>query len=222
MTTRIDQLNGLKWEADDLNKKFKHTYVYAEMKNGDGVAPYKEVFFIGGVGNQGLEITRESDPNHAVLVPFSRFFVEEDRPTPCITNQNHTAFMFCWNPARQWRRGWCPDNSFLFYAPSISSAYGPGSNWGWEEAVRINKPNHIHLTEALQGFKENKDIVGRALNNRYWLLRKQGSNGPVQLFRRKCFIGSFIGNKFFISADAKIFKDELDRELPILVKYYAN
>jgi hypothetical protein len=93
-------------------------------------------------------------------------------------------------------------------------------HWSFEIANLIYKPVHVHLTEAIDQFRSSEDVKGRALNNRYWLLRKT-KDEPIQLFRRKCYIGSFIGKKFFISEDAKIFKDELYKELPILKEKYG-
>lgn len=211
---RIDQLNDLKWTAEDLDKRYRHSYLAASVQQPDGTFK-KDVVYIGNIHDDAVTYQTKQGP--LAEVSIKKFFVEEDRADPCISNFGlDSAFFYCWNPARQWRRGWCTDNSYVYQGPLIS----PSPVIDFLYAGLIYKPQHMHIDAAMEQFKSEASTKARALNNMYWLLRKN-KEAQVQLYRRRCFMGSFIGKKFFISSDAKIFNDEIEKELPILGKKYA-
>lgn len=220
MGTQINKLNGLDWTPDDLDKKFRHSYLYAGIKQSDGTVKRDVVYIHRAAGDDGSSkvVQHQSNGGSVINTPYSQFIVEEDRADPCISNLgSFDAFLYCWNPARQWRRGWCSDNSYIYRAPTIS-VYPVQFDFSYAELIW--KPKHVHLDDALAEFKASGIVKGRALNNRYWLVRKT-KDETIQLFRRRCFIGSFIGKKFFASKDADILQEEIKKEMPILKEKYA-
>lgn len=228
MGTQINKMNGLAWTADDLQKKFGHTYVRATVKNGEKVVVNNGLVCIV---NAAYMLEQPSSDSVSFQYPstnvdgkwidgvakYKDFLIEEDRPDPCISNILDTAFIFCYNPARQWQRGFNSQNAFIFTAPSFTQT--PGA-WTKRLALNILHPEHTHLEVAVQWFKDNPQGRSRALNNRYLLLRTD-TDETLKLYRRKAFMGSFIGKKFFVNDAARIFDDELKTELPILRDKYA-
>jgi len=237
--TRFDELNGLKWTTDDLEKKFSNTYVEATLFGNSPVKPLleKTLVFIrhGAYGhdnfdldnNQPIQINsalirypKTGDPNKDWTegqFPYSKIFITNERADPCITNYNQTAVLFRYNPERQWKRGFGSHNSFVYFAPNVK--HHQPQAWQNMLAYRILYPEHMHIDDAMKWFAQNPEGSARALNNLYWLIR---TDGVIKLYRRRAFIGSFIGNRFFSREDARIFEEELKMELPILRKSYAK
>jgi hypothetical protein len=235
MGTLINKLNGLNWTADDLQKKFTGSYVQATILDTNTGKPLieKKLVYISNPGycmnSSGTQMGVQYHANTSIapgvvswgekMAKWKDFLIEEDRPDPCITNTEKGAVMFNYNPDRQWKRGFNGFNSFLHFAPDLITRTGL-SYWNREIAELILNPSHSYLDDAIKQLRDNSLLKGRALNNRYWVVRESEEN-VIKLYRRKAFMGSFIGKKFFISDSARILDEELRTELPILKDKYA-
>lgn len=223
--TNIETLHGVFWNSHDLEQKFSNSFFVGELyKEGGKKNPlHKGLFYIknasweqnGGVGILCRYIVGASQQE--AWIPYKGAFITEERPSPCITTIGKSAYIFTYNPDRQWRRGFCVYNSYIHSTPSFTK----DTHWGWEVAESVANPKHYSLEEALKEFKEDKGITGRALNNSYFLLRKATSPKEIRLYRHFTFLGTFLGNKFLLRSDASIFSEELRMEIPLLRKQYA-
>ena len=216
-------LNGLQWTPHDLEAKFSQSYVRASIQYGSTEKGDKKefsgiVYIVAashGPGSSAFLEPVSETPQKGVSVLWKNFIVEDDRPPPCISNFATHAFLFNYNPERQWKRGVCSSNSFIWKAPTLQCE--PSVDHGL--ALAIFEPRHSSFEEALAAFQK-PEITGRALNNSYWLLRRQPKD-PIKLYRKRTFLGSFLGKKFFITREAKILTEELLFELPLLKEKYA-
>lgn len=216
------KLNGLEWTPHDLQAKFANSYVIAEFDDKKGSsAKTPTLVYIYEVSGDMVGIKLPS--KQTVVVPYSSFHVIDDRPAPCISNwtmshgrPNHvSAVMMMYNPERQWRRGFGNNNTFLFWSSSPEPCKPtPQLVWDFRIAELVANPVHsglANLDQALSSLRENKSHTGLALDNRYWLVKSK--DGTVKLFRRRAYVGSFLGSKFFYNEAAKILEEEL-REIP--------
>jgi hypothetical protein len=215
---RIDKLHGVEWSTNDLSEKFSHSYFIASLVDKGITILDKGVVWIDSAydGNNQCLI-RKDEKSELLLLPYSGVLIVEERPLPCISNLGDTgAFMFNYNPARQWRRGFCAYNSYLTWYPWKKPVNGNEGEWMWDVAKAIVKPVHLHLDEALAAFKNDK-VIARALSNQYWLVRRKDD---IELYRGRAFVGSFLGKKFFSNEIASILSEELRMELPVLTTKY--
>jgi hypothetical protein len=226
----FNNLNGVNWEPNDLNKKFSFSYVVASAQ--DKVD--NELVFIttaalvtgSSVHTYFWHKNNKTSKLEEATTKLNQFHVLEDRPDPCITNLENSAYMMVYNPERQWRRGFGIQNCFLLgpqftnMNTAMRTNIGGGTNWRWDVAEAVLNPKHQSIDAALDDIITNPKISARAINNRYWLI-KSGTDEIVKLYRRQCFIGSFLGKRFFYNEDARILRQELKDEFPQLVKKYA-
>lgn len=236
--TQINKLHGVDWTSTEIHSKFTPSYFKVRILH-DTLA--------NSVEYEGLAYLRTAN-DHAVLVRwpkqssiaqgvaqpfsekmvlFSKLFIMEERPEPCLSNIGaDRAFCFRFNPDRQWRRGFCSYNSFLFGCESptglMPGGPSPSHEFGFDVAAKILQPEFCSLEDALEQFKRSKTMRGRVISKRYWCIRSN-PEAAIQLFRNQAFVGSFVGKRFFPEETAgEIMKEELKMELPILKeKFYA-
>lgn len=217
--TPLSKLNGLDWTWDDLNKKFFHSFVKAKL----GPNEPEQIIFIHDVNPVAVayNVYDEKEKTYLKLQKISsdNLLITQERPDPCISNAGETdAFIFCYNPERQWKRGFADHNCFLHWGKYTKDGpFSRGSITG-EYTSKIISPQHSHLADALKNMKNDSAVQARALTNDYWLIR---AGDFINLYRKRAFLGGFKGNKFFLNESAKIMQKELEMELPILKEKYG-
>lgn len=225
----INKLHGVDWDKNEISSKFQGSWFLAKVPQSNGVPTLINIqdgdhIFNAGAGAHIGCVFTFIDPttkkeSKSVLAAYEDILIMEERPNPCITNVGTTnAMAFRYNPERQWKRGAGPYNSFTFWAPKLSTS--GSSLWSSEIAESVFYPNHCTLEAAINQFKYGKDVMGRALSDKYWLMKSKGEE-VLRLFRHNTFVGSLIGKKFFINEVAVILKEELKTELPHLKEKYA-
>lgn len=220
----FDQTDGLKWAPEDLSKKFGSSWVKCQVKANEPYHILKDMNGYAHIDQAWHNHTTTcmlSMKGKQFQVPWSHFFIIEDRPPQCITNWSNGAILLTYNPDRQWRRGIGHHNVFLHVTPTITLAHHHTEVQWCEDLIRcFFEPDLSTLDSAFTQFKENPKLHGRALSNKYWLIRSK-TDDVVKLYRRKAFMGSFLGKRFFVNEPARIFREELVKELPILKEKYA-
>lgn len=235
MGQQLSTLNGLRWSGEDLQKKFADSFVRATVvSKGKKISDNGLVYITNPCVYEDLDNpSKMSVEGRAFLahnnwtsfiVPHKDFFLEEDRPQPCISNcvyryvdedvgrmvEGHSAFMFSYNPARQWKRGFNQSNSYLF------CPIQKGGDWGnlqveAKYALNVLTPIHQPLSVSLEEMKKDKNIRARAISNRYWIIR-QGE--AIALYSKKAPLGNFVGERLFVGDGARLLRHEIAKELP--------
>lgn len=221
----ISKLNGLDWTTEDLAKKFNSAYVVAQI----GINGTPTLCYIGHFAGDAMTYTysvKEPLSGGSVVkkkeigCKINQFYIVDEKPWPCITNVARSgAVLMSYNPDRQWRRGFGGQNCFITYGCPFG-VYADSMAWTFELAEAVVSPVHSTLQAAIAELRApaNQALGARAISNRYWLIRKPGDD-TLNLYRRKAFVGSFLGKRFFINDDAKILKEELKMELPAVLTY---
>lgn len=212
---------GLEWQPKDLSARYDRTYLDVLIEKENKEKEYEGIVYVQSgnydpSGNKVWITVPEKDEDGSrkeKIIPYTRFFVKEDRPENCISNTDTSSFIYSWNPERQWKRGVCVENTFLWFGTKMQK-----TRWDWNVAKSIFYPIHCaSLKDALEQLAD-KGITSRAINNEYWVGK---SDGTSQLFRRRVLLGSFLGKKFYPNGAAQIFHEELKTELPTLKEMYA-
>lgn len=224
----LNKVNGLKWTPEDLSKKFSEAYVRATI-NGDH--PYSGLVYINHAAvvlfnaNQGVNYTCWENvvhPKNGVTVKKQRFdriaayddfILVEDRPPACLTNYKDTTFLFTYNPARQWKRGFHNHNSYLLYPSSENqNGWEATARMDHEVAEKILTPEHTPVDQAIEEIRSGT-AQARALSNRYQIVKR---GDALTLYSRRTPLGSFVGKRFFPGEGARLLLDEISNELPEL------
>jgi hypothetical protein len=235
MGQQLITLNGLRWTGDDLQKKFSDSFVRATVLNSKSNKKISDNGLVY-ISNPYMMIDLD-DPMKILVegkaftapnvwqnfaVPQKDFLLEEDRPQPCISNCTYrqvdaesgklaevsSAFMFSYNPARQWKRGFNASNGYLF----IPTRDGFGNlQLEAKYALNVLTPVHQPLGASLEEMRKDKKIKARAISNRYWLIR-QGD--AIALYSKKAPLGNFLGERLFVGDGARLLRHEISKELP--------
>jgi hypothetical protein len=234
MGQQLTTLNGLKWTGDDLQKKFADTFVKGTVvlknkKEQNGLVYIANPWVMHDLDDETkiyVEGKAYSAPNvwNSFSVPHKDFLLEDDRPQPCISNciyryvdesgskviEGQSAFMFTYNPARQWKRGFNANNSYMF-VPSRRAGEWGNLHIEPKYAANVLAPVHQPLDVSLEEMRKDKKVIARAISNRYWLIR-QGE--AIALYSKKAPLGNFVGTRLFVGDGARLLSHEISKELP--------
>lgn len=210
----FQNIDGVKWTPKDLQEKFGNSCFMLSYDDPYTKLKTTSVCMVEKFSENG-ETFVLNVKDKSIGLSLSNVEIINERPIPCITNHGSNAFIFNYNPDRQWKRGVAAGNSFVAYSP-YPGRLSRVHNYGNDLLVAIFTPDHCKsLKDAILDMKVNPKCTGRAINNLYWIMRKD-KDSDILLYRRKAYMGAFLGKRFFISESAGIFKEELKEDLPSL------
>lgn len=206
---RLSHWDGLPQNAEDAQRKFNGTYVYALIDDNNTAKTYKLTW--DGRMVSGVYLDANKRERHTNWVGWET--VDIIRAYPKVLGAipvDNTVYFIKRNPARQWQVGLCRANTHLWdvngrgvppTVPIISAAYEP--EW-FRGSVK----------EAVQALESTKLLEAVALNNRYWLLK---CPDKIKLFSGRLPVGSFMFGSFLIHKSCRDLKQELWDDLKIKV-----
>lgn len=141
---------------EDFRKRYRHTYVFLEIDNKKHLVNYEnddETSFTFASPQFGTLIVNEETAREKISFYF---------PKVGLYNIGGELHDFSRNPARQWRRAPCSDNTrFVSVLENLRSGIARRIRFGWTEAQDIFFPKYPKTTEETL---ENLPEHGKALN----------------------------------------------------------
>jgi len=160
---------------DDFRRRYRHTYLFLEIDGKEHLVNYE--------GDDEKSFTFSSPQFGALLVneKTAREKISFHFPRAGLYNIGDGLVDFSRNPARQWRRAPCSDNTrFVSVLNNLNpDLYGLHRiRFGWHEAENVFFPVYPKTTEEAL---ENLPKFGRALNHKIGFTRAPKNYGTDSL-----------------------------------------
>lgn len=141
---------------DDFRRRYRHTYLFLELDGKKHLVNYEaddEESFTFASPQFGALLVNEETAREKISFYF---------PRAGLYNLDQGMVDFSRNPARQWRRAPCTENTrFYQIHGGISDEFAARTRFGWDEAQSLFFPKYPKTTEeALTQLPKN----GRALS----------------------------------------------------------
>jgi hypothetical protein len=196
---------------DEMRRKYENTYLVLKQPDGkELVACYKGF-------NDGFHMFRDELETPLRLRHETSYEVICKFPERCLFNHNGLALEFIRSPKRQYKRGICKDNVFI-YSPVRSVWSVDSYNWTMKTIVDALYPTYpVTCEEAIKQL-EGRSCASIALNPKFMLsLSFTSQKKEFYLFYSNVPIGSFKDGVFTIAH--RLFKQEVIDDINLFKPY---